>query len=391
MEFRFTENQERFRQEIRNFLEEELRTGGFGEADNQWMEGFDPEFSRKLGKMGWIGLCWPKRYGGQERDHLDRLIYAEEMLRYGAPVAAHWIAERQIGNSLLNFGSEEQRQEFLPPIARGELYFCLGLSEPGAGTDLAGIQTRAIEEGDEFVIEGQKIWTTLAHRCHYIWLLARTDPEAAKHRGLSEFMVDLSLPGITINGLIDLSGEHHVNEVFFDSVRVPRQMLVGEKNRGWYQIVRQVDHERSGLERLMSNHLLYERLLRHVKETGHNGQPLSRDATVRHKLASLKVEFEVGRLLVYRVAWLLSKGQVPNYEAALAKAYCTAYEQRLSNTMMQVLGLYGQLREGSKYAPLGGRPAKDYLISRAYTLRGGTSETLRNIVALRGLGLPSGG
>ena len=234
MDFRFTEEQEKLRQEVREFLQKELPRDKCPKAENQWQYGISLEFSRKVGQKGWIGMTWPKKYGGQEKANLERLIVIEEMLRYGAPVAAHWLTERQIGPCLLSYGTEELRQEFLPRIAKGELYVAAGMSEPEAGSDLASLQTRAVEKDDCFVIDGQKVWTSGAHECHYIYSVVRTDPEAPKHKGISEILIDLSLPGVTVNTLVNIAGKVHFNEVFFDSVRVPKKYLIGQKNNGWY-------------------------------------------------------------------------------------------------------------------------------------------------------------
>ena len=381
MDFRFTEEQERLRQGVREFLEKELPRDKYPKAENQWQYGISLEFSRKVGQKGWIGMTWPKKYGGQGKTNLDRLIVIEEMLRYGAPVAAHWLTERQIGPCLLSYGTKELRQEFLPRIAKGELYVAAGMSEPEAGSDLASLQTRAVEKDDCFVIDGQKVWTSGAHECHYIYTVVRTDPEASKHKGISEILIDLSLPGVAVNPLVNIAGKVHFNEVFFDGVRVPKKYLIGQKNNGWYQIVAQLDYERSGPERLMTNYLLLQDVLQYAKEAG-----VGED--IKHKLAGLEVEFEVGRLLIYRVAWLLSQGKISNYEAAMSKAFSTAFEQKVANTATQILGPYGQLMPGSKSALLGGRAAFNFLDCVGYTLRGGTSEILKNIVATRGLGLP---
>lgn len=383
MDFALTPEQEAFRAEIRAFLAHEVPP--HAAREDGWITGFSPEFSRKLGARGWIGLTWPKQYGGQEKTYLDRVILTEELLRAGAPVAAHWLGDRQIGPALLAYGSEEQKREILPRITKGELVFCLGMSEPGAGSDLASLRTRAVEDGDDFLITGQKIWTSFAHVADYIYLVARTDPHAPKHKGISEFLVDMKTPGITVRPLVDLTGEHHFNEVFFDNVRVPRRWLIGEKNRGWYQIAAQLDYERSGIERLLSNYPLFRDVVEYAREQG-----LVKDPLVRNRLAQMHVELEVGRFLVYKVAWLLTKGGVPNYEAAMAKCYCTEVEQRIAQTVSSLLGDYALLLPGSPAARLGGRAAREYLYAPAYTIQGGTSNVLRNIMAIRGLGLQAG-
>ncbi|MEW6299575.1 MAG: acyl-CoA dehydrogenase family protein [Thermodesulfobacteriota bacterium] len=383
MDFTFTPEQEAFRAEIRAFLAQEVPAEK--SLEDGWITGFSPEFSRKLGARGWIGVTWPKRYGGQEKTYLDRVILTEELLRAGAPVAAHWLGDRQIGPALLAYGNEDQKREILPRIAKGELVFCLGMSEPGAGSDLASLRTRAVEAGDDFLITGQKIWTSFAHVADYIYLVARTDPQAPKHKGISEFLVDMKTPGVTVRPLVDLTGEHHFNEVFFDNVRVPKRWLIGEKNRGWYQIASQLDYERSGIERLLSNYPLFRDAVRYAREQG-----LVKDPLVRNQLAQMYVELEMGRFLVYKVAWLLTKGGVPNYEAAMAKCYCTEIEQRIAQTVSSLLGDYAVLLPGSAAARLAGRAAREYLYAPAYTIQGGTSNVLRNIMAIRGLGLQAG-
>jgi alkylation response protein AidB-like acyl-CoA dehydrogenase len=380
MDFKFTEEQDGFRQEVRTFLEGEIGRGLFKPACDGWIQGFSPEFTRQVAQKGWIGLSWPKEYGGQGRSNVDRFILTEEMLRYGAPAALHWFADRQIGRA--------QKNELLPIIRRGEAYVGLGMSEPEAGSDLASLQTRAAEDGDSFILNGQKMWTSCARYMNYLYLVARTDPTAPKHRGISELIIRADLPGMTIVPTIDITGTEAWGEVFFDNVRVPKTSLIGEKNRGFYQIVNQLDFERSGLERLMGNYPLFDAIVKFCQETERNGAPLSRSPLVRDRLASLQVEYEVGRLLTYRVALVIDGGRAPNMEAAMAKFYCTAFEQHLADLSTRILGLYGQLIGESKWAPIFGMAPHSYLGSMGYSLQAGTSEILRNVVATRGLGLP---
>jgi alkylation response protein AidB-like acyl-CoA dehydrogenase len=391
MEFRFTEEQENLRQEIRQFLEEELKNGNFEVHCDAWMGGYSPEFSRKIGQRGWIGLCWPREWYGQGKSYMDRMVLTEEIVRYGAPAAAHWFADRQMGPSIIRYGSDEQKEYFLPRIARGELVFGIGMSEPEAGCDLASLRTKATEDGDSYILNGQKVWTSGAHHIDYLYLIARTDPEAPRHRGISEFIVDMHLPGIEVRPLIDMTGGHHYNEVFLDNVRVPRSSMVGEINHGWYQIAEQLDYERSGVERLMTNYPIYQDLIEYAKQTNHGGKPLAEQPTVRNRLADLTVRYEVGRLLTYRVAWVLDQGRPPTTEAAMAKAFCTSFEQYMVHVATQLPGLYGQLRQGSKWIPPAFRESavESYLFSPGYTIQGGTSEILKNITAIRGLQLPT--
>jgi len=370
----------RVRDEIRAFLASAL----IGETlpEDGWINGFSPDFSRRLGAAGWIGMTWPRQYGGGERSYIDRAIVTEELLRAGAPTAAHWVGDRQIGPALLAHGSEEQKRAILPGIVRGELVFCLGMSEPGAGSDLAALKTRAVEDADAFVVDGQKVWTSFAHHAHYCYLVARTDPEAQRHHGISELLVDMTLPGITVRPLVDMTGEHHFNEVFFDNVRVPKRWLIGEKNRGWFQIASQLDYERAGMERILSYAPLFRDLEVHLRARGREADPL-----IRQQLARFHGEIAVGRLLVYRIAWKLSRGITPTAETALTKLYGTELEQRLARFAAEVLGAYALLTAGSE-VPLEGRVARALLNAPGITIRGGTVEVLRNIVAQRGLGLP---
>jgi len=387
MNFEFTPEQEKLRGEVRQFLLKEAPAESLKTRDDVWanVDSFDREFARKVGKKGWIGMTWPKEWGGGGYNYIDRIIVNEEMLLYGAPVMAYWTNDRQMGPAILAHGSEEQKREFLPRMIAGEISMCIGMSEPEAGSDLASVQTRAVEKEDCFIISGQKLWTGGAYFSNYIYLVVRTDPNVPKHRGLSEFIVDLKLPGVTVRPVADFEGHHGFNEVFFDEVRVPKTALVGKKNNGWYQIIGHLDYERAGLERCMSNRRLFLDFQDYCKEEG-----LFKDPLVRHRVAELEVEFQVARLLCYQVAWVLTEGRVPNIEAALAKAYGEVYMKRVAATITQILGLYGQLMPKSKYVPLMGRVAQNYLFSPSYTLMAGSHEIQRSVLATRGLGLPRG-
>lgn len=389
MNFSFTPEQEALRLEVRSFLEDELKKGTFEITPDAWLTTYSKELGLKIGQRGWLGMTWPKKYGGGERSYMDRLVVMEELLRYGAPVGNLWAADRQIGPSLLAYGTEELKSEFLPRIIRGELTFCLGMSEPEAGSDLASLQTKAIKDGDYYIINGQKLWIGLAHIADYCYLVARTNPHSTRHKGISEILVDMKLPGITVRPLMNIIGKSEFCEVFFDDVRVPKRYLVGEENRGWYQIVSQLDYERAGSERLMSNYPLFESLIQHVKKVLlDNDLSDNEKSVIKNKMAQLLIEFEIGRLLIYRVVYLLDSGRAPNYEAAMAKAFCTSFTQRVAKTAMEILGQYSQLKADSSRALLGGMAAKAYLFSPAHTVAAGTNEILKNIIATRGLQLP---
>ena len=383
MDFRPSPEQEQLRQRVRAFLAQDPALRARACLEDGWISGWDPEFSRRLGAQGWIGLTWPRRYAGSERSYLDRLILTEELLRVGAPVAAHWFGDRQIGPALLAYGSDEQKEELLPRIARGELSFCVGMSEPGAGSDLAALRTQAEVDAEGFTIRGQKTWTSFAQLADYCYLLARTDPDADRHRGISELLVPMKTAGIRVRPIRDMVGESHFGEIFFDDVRVPRSALIGKLNRGFYQIMQQLDYERSGIERLLSNYPLWRDLKRIAQERG-----LTRNAAFRERITKLEIAWHAGRGMIYRVAALLSEGQIPNQQAAAAKTFCTSLEQRIAELAAEVLGPAAQLLPGSERAPLAGRAARNLLYAPAYTIQGGTNNILRNIIATRGLGLP---
>jgi alkylation response protein AidB-like acyl-CoA dehydrogenase len=382
MNFAFTEEQEQFRNEVREFLKEEFAEGDFKIRSNYFIESSSPEFSRKMASKGWLGLTWPKEYGGADRSYIDRTILMEELMRYQAPLMYHFFGERQMGPSLMHFGNEEQKAEFLPKIINAEISFCLGMSEPGAGSDVAAVKTSALKEGDFYIINGQKTWTTHAHNADYIWLLAVTDPGAPKYKNLSEFIIDIKAPGVEVRPLYNMIGVHSFNEVYFDGVKIHKKFVVGEKNKGFYQMLAQVDYERAGIERLMQNYPLFENLKTYVKKS-----PSSSDTLVRDRMAQLEIEFQVGRLLVYHVAWVIDQGKIPNYEAAVSKTFCTLFEQRLGNLATEILGQFGHVMPGFEGAPLNGDAAESYLWSPSYTIQGGTVEILKTVIATRGLGL----
>jgi alkylation response protein AidB-like acyl-CoA dehydrogenase len=384
VDFRPSPEHERLRQQVRDFLRDDPSLRARSVREDGWIVGFDRAFSRRLGAQGLIGLTWPRRYGGAERTYLERLVVTEELLLAGAPVAAHWFGDRQIGPALLAHGNEEQKRALLPRTARGELVFCIGMSEPNAGSDLAALATRAELRGDEFVIRGQKTWTSFAPEADYCYLLARTDPEARPHRGISEILVPMDAKGITVRPIRDMVGERHFAEIFFDDVRVPRSNLIGALHRGWAQVMQQLDYERSGIERLFSNAPLWRDFKALARERG-----LTRDRALRDRIAEIEIAIFAGRQLVYRVAALLSEGVVPNREASAAKVICTEIEQKIADVVASALGPAALLEAGAPGALLAGRAARNLLYAPAYTIQGGTSDILRNIVATRALGLPA--
>jgi alkylation response protein AidB-like acyl-CoA dehydrogenase len=366
---------EALRAEVREFLRETLAGQAAHKRARSW-GGFDREFSRKVGARGWIGMMWPRKYGGHERSALERYVVLEEMLAAGAPVSAHWIADRQSGPLLLRFGTEAQRERFLPRIARGELAFAIGMSEPDSGSDLASIRTRAEKVSGGYKVNGTKVWTSGAHLSDYMIALFRTQvvPDK-KHEGLSQFLVDTASPGITIRPIIDLSGEHHFNEVVFQDAFVPDDMRVGEEGAGWKQVTTELAFERSGPERYLSSIQL---LIETIREVGK--EPGERAAVTIGRLVAHLVTL---RQMSLSVAGMLQAGQNPNLEAAVVKDVGTSFEQEIPETIHALLGVEPRLSSGSSLQRTLG-----YLVENApsFSLRGGTREVLRGIIA-RGLGL----
>lgn len=391
MDFDFTEEQNMFRREIHDFLEFELEQGSFKPTQNAFYEvgGFSQEFSRKIAKKGWIGLSWPREYGGQGRSYVDRMILLEEMLKAQAPIAFHFLGDRQVGSTIIRFGSDELKREMLPRIVSADISFCLCFSEPDAGSDLASVRTTAIEDGDNYIVNGQKVWTTLGHLADFGWLLAKTNrnPNLPKHKTLSEFILDMRAPGVTVRPIMNMAGVHSFNEVFLEDVRIPKKYLVGRADMGFEQMMEQLVYERAGIERLLQNYSVKECLWEFVRTEKRKGRYLWEDPIIRNIIATLEIEFNIGRLLCYYVAWTLDQGKIPNYEASVAKAFCTQFEKKLSDVTTQIMGYYGQLLPESRLATYNGIAAESYLWSPSYTLQGGTVEIVKNIIALRGLRL----
>jgi alkylation response protein AidB-like acyl-CoA dehydrogenase len=392
MEFRFTPEEEAFRSEVRAFAAEESAEMVRRMADARQLGEAYPtrseRFSTRLARKGWLTMSWPKEFGGEGAGVMKQLIFNEEMASAGLPGQS--VGAERVAPILMMHGSEKQRQEFLPRIARDEISFCQGFSEPGAGSDLASLQTKAVQQGDYYVVNGQKIWTSGADRADWMVLLARTDPDAPKHRGITFFLLDMKTPGITVRPLTQMTGAAGFNQVFFDHVRIPRENVVGEVNRGWYVNATFLDIERSGINRIASGRRTLDSITEYARTTERGGRRLFEDPTVRHQLVDLRIGFDIGRYLAYRVAWMQSQNIVANYEASMSKMYGSELQQRLAVSAMRILGTHGQLMPDSPVTVLGGRIGAYYLQSVSLTIMGGTSEIQRNIIAERGLGLPRG-
>ena len=340
-------------------------------AEDGWIIGHDVDFALELAAHGWLGMTWPVEAGGHGRSALERFVVFEALIGAGAPVAACWFADRQIGPTLLRYGTIEQRTRWLPEIVAGRASWCIGMSEPDAGSDVASLRTRAVADGDHFVVSGRKVWTSGAAVADWCYLIARTDPDAPAHAGLSELVVDMGSPGITVSPIVDMTGNRHFCEVTFDDVRVPAAHLIGQINDSFRQVMRQMEHERGGIDRLLSNRLLYEECLPHAD---------TKDASVRQEIAAIETGYRVGRHLVLREVL----GQAPRQFSAATKTFCTEHEQRVASFCARVLGPSALLTG----AGLGGRAARNVCYAPAYTIMGGTTQILRSIIAERVLGLP---
>lgn len=369
---------EQVRAEVRAFLAAERAGGTFTPCIDSWQLGVDPSFSRKLGQRGWIGMTWPARYGGHGRSAMERYAVTEELLAACAPVAAHWIADRQSGPNILRFGSEAQRMAILPRIAAGECFFAIGMSEPDSGSDLASIRTRAVRNADgDWVVNGEKVWTSNAHASHYVIALVRTGPTSRKdrHAGLSQLLIDLSLPGVTVNPVRGLDGGHHFNQIVLSNVVVPADMLLGQEGHGWAQVTAELAFERSGPERFLSTYQLVTEFSRHVAQSHDEAQLIALGRIVARLMAL--------RQMSLRVAAALDRGELPNVQAALVKDVGTAFEGDVIDEIRCVLDVTPSLDSPDPVARL---LAAAQLRAPGFTLRGGTTEILRGIVA-RGLGL----
>jgi alkylation response protein AidB-like acyl-CoA dehydrogenase len=394
MDFRDSPEEARFRAEVRSFVEKELppelrRPHAISSSfeGGRWGHPSAKAWRARLAERHWTAPAWPTEYGGAGMTVIEQFVFNEEMAKARAPRTGGGIAVGMAGPTIMVHGTEEQKARFLPPILSGEHIWCQGFSEPEAGSDLANLATRAVRDGDDYVISGQKIWTSLAQHAHWMNILARTDPDAPKHKGISYFLVDMKSPGITVRPLVNIAGQADFNEVFLDNVRVPKENLLGEENRGWYLATTTLDFERSNIATTTNLVLMVSDLANWAAE--HTNEPefsLARRPALRYEIADRTVEAEIASLMSYRVISMQTAGQIPNKESSVAKLYSSELEQRVASTALKTLGLHGQLMDDG--APLDGKVSRMYLYSVALTIGGGTSEIQRNIIAMRGLGMP---
>jgi alkylation response protein AidB-like acyl-CoA dehydrogenase len=371
---------EELRREVREFLAKERAEGHFTPRCDVWLSGWDERFSRELGARGWLGMTLPTEYGGHGRGTLDRYVVTEEVLAAGAPVAAHWVADRQIGPSLLRFGTEPQKQRFLPRIAAGECYFGIGMSEPDSGSDLASVRTRATRVDGGWRLSGTKVWTSGAHHAHAFFALARSAPvqDGDRHAGLSQFIVELDSPGVDIRPIRLLTGAHHFNEVVLDDVFVPDDMVFGEIGSGWHQMTSELGFERSGPERFLSTFPLLSSLVGEL-----SGQADRLGAAGLRELGALVARVWTLRRLSLGIAASLGSGVAQDVPAALVKDLGTRFENEVIDAARLLVDIPPDPGAEDGFARL---LADAVLHAPGFTLRGGTNEILRGVVA-RGLGL----
>ena len=398
MDFKLGEKEEALRLEIRKFVKEEMPADWFSvmmeeeSSDEDW--DFAMATAKKLADRGWLTMAWPKEYGGQGASLWEQLVYGEEVGYWGIPGTSMGISGvAWVGPGLMLFGSEEQKKKYMPLIAAGipDGVWCTGYSEPNAGTDFANIQTRAVREGDEYVINGQKIWTSAAHRSRWCWLAVKTDPNAAKkHKGISLVIVDMKSPGLTVRPLLNYAGVHIFNELFFDNVRIPVSNLVGEENRGWYQLMQALAFERGGVAPGIygSTKRILEELTKYAKETKHEGHLLSENPLVRHRLADRAIEVQTIKMLAYQTIWKMSQGVIPVYEPSRDKAFGDVVLERMAITGTELLGAFSQVSPASKWARLKGSLQRVYLFFPGLKIAAGTDEIEKSIIGQFGLGLP---
>ena len=343
--------------------------------EDSWIAQTDRDFAKELASRGWLGMTWPTEWGGGGRSALERFVVFEELITEGAPIAGSWFADRQMGPTLLQYGNDEQRRRWLPDIIAGESMWCIGMSEPDAGSDVASLRTTAVLDGDEWVVNGQKIWNSGGAVAEWCYLVARTDPDAPKHKGLSEFIVDMTSPGITVQPIRDMTDDEHFCEIYFDDVRVPAGNLVGELNGSFGQLMRQMEHERGGIDRLVSNKRLYLDCLEIADRD---------DPVLRQEIAAIESGYRIGRLLVLRE----TLQQAPRGFSAATKTFGTEFEIRVAHFCGRVLGAGATVADAGDEHRLRRRVARNICYAPGYTIMGGTTQILRNILGDRVLGLP---
>jgi alkylation response protein AidB-like acyl-CoA dehydrogenase len=392
MDFDYTPEEERFRKQVRVWLDKnrprgtnKLARGTSMVDDEQWSRLVD--WHRQLFGGGWVGLSWPKEYGGRGATLMEQIIFNQELGKRKLPSGCNVLGVMMAGPAIMHWGTDKQRQRHLQKILSGEEIWCEGLSEPGSGSDLASLQCRAVPDGDDFLVNGQKVWTTLAHRSQWIQLFVRTDSEASKHKGLSCLLVDMKSPGITVRPLRQITGESEFNEIFFEDVRVPKANLLGPLNSGWQVLITTLMHERAGISELGSEGII-DHLIELARKTDWGGQPATKDSYVRQRLAQFAIEVQARKLNGLRSLTKRLRGAPPGPEGSIGKLSATELTQRMAKFAVELAGPRALVEGESPFALDGGRWLMSILYSPSLTIAGGTSEVNRNIIAERILGLP---
>jgi alkylation response protein AidB-like acyl-CoA dehydrogenase len=408
MDWNDTPEQAAFRAEVRTFITEHLperyraqaAQGGALGPEQDWQSEFvlgDPEtqaaakeWLEALASRSWVAPHWPREYGGGGLSPIEQFILRQEFALAAAP-AVGGQGVTMFGPTLLVHGTEEQKQKYLPPTLRGEMLWAQGFSEPGAGSDLASLQCRAVRDGDEYVINGQKLWTSTAHKSNWLFGMFRTDPDAPKHRGISFLLLSLATPGVSVRPIVSMGFQHATNETFYEDVRVPADQLVGEENRGWYVGMTLLDYERSNIAGAVENRRYLDSLIQHIGTDDGRQQTEPRRDLARRNVADRYIESEVLYNFSFRIISMQSSGQVPNYEASVTKIANSELAQKVARTGMALFGPYANLWDpDDPYTPLGARFTQNYCHTVLGTIGGGANEIQRNIIATRGLGLPRG-
>ena len=393
MDFKLSPSEEKFVGEVRAFLDEEAKRADAAEImapdrDAHSQLANSPErraFNKRMAARGYLGMSWPKEFGGKDIEGMYEYLLNEELALRGAPLIGKGVG--CIGKTIIRHGSETMKREFLPLILDAEVEFALGYSEPSSGSDLASLRLKAEKQGDEWVLNGQKVWTTSAHFAEWYWVAVRTDPVAPKHKGISVFLIPMNHPGLTVRPIITM-GDHRTNEVFFDNVRVKEDRLVGELNKGWVYVCEALDFERFTFYTINPLLSKFERAVAAIKKTRRNGTCLADDMGVQRHIGRLATEVETAKMLQRRVVDAASKGQVPAIEAAMYKVFSTRLGQEITDFVLNCLGARGLLRHGAQEAVDNGVWEHFYQTTPLDTIGGGTSEVQKNIIARRGLGLP---
>ncbi len=397
MDFNYSPEQEAYRMEVRKWLEDNRPRhlgmrgdddGEFAGDDSNWQR--LKEWHKKLYHAGWAGLTWPKEYGGRGATFVEQVIFQQELGRLNLPMGCNVLGVIMNGPALMQWGTEEQKKRYLQPILAGDEIWCEGMSEPGAGSDLASIQTRAEPKGDEFIVNGQKVWTTIAHRSHFCQLFVRTDPDAPRHKGMSALIVDMRSPGINVRPLKQITGDSEFNEIFLEDVHVPKENLLGPLNGGWQVLVSTLMHERFGIgETIGGTEVMLRQLVEIAKNVKLNGKPATEDPEVRQQLAQFAIEAMAKKYNGMRSLTKRLKGQLPGAEASISKLVSTDLGQRMTKYVSRLMPLYSTLERHTPFAPEGDW-AKRILQCESMTIAGGTSPVQKNMIGERVLQLPKG-